>query len=105
MRFTLDHLIDTSKKAVYGHDRTAMGYFLEIRRSGRLVDAYDGLRSGLTTMDGVLSRLTEHGFLDELDLYEAGQLLPLMDAADIQDPGARRAAEVIENLRSAASEG
>jgi len=105
VRFTLDHPTDRTTRAVLGHDRTAVGYFLEVRRAGKLVHIFDGLRSGPTTIQGVLSRLMEHGFVTEDDLHEAMQMLPHMDAADIQDPDLRRAAEVIERLRGAASKG
>ncbi len=105
MRFRLAHPSEPRTWAWYGHDRTGLGFWAEVRRGGRLVDAYDGLRSGQTTIQGVLSRLTEHGFIDEDDIHEAMRQLAIMDAADIEDPNVRRAATVIEQLRQAAAEG
>lgn len=105
MRFTFQHPSDPTMKAIYGHDRTALGYFLEVRRAGRLVCAYDGLRSGETTIDGVLSRLVDHTFVTEGDIGEAMTLLAHTDAADIEDPALRRAATVIERLRQAGAGG
>ena len=106
MRFTLRHPTDTSMRAVLGHDRTALGFFLEVRRAGRIVVAYDGLRvAGGSSISGVLSRLTQYGVVTKDDVGEAWSTLAHMDVADITDPDTRRAAEVIEQLRAAASEG
>ena len=105
MRFTLDHPTDKTTRAVLGLDRTALGYFVEVRQAGRLVCIYDGLRSGETTIDGVLARLVTHGLTTEDDVHQAMLELPHRDAHDITDTKVRRAATVIERLRAAATEG
>jgi len=105
MRFTIQHPTDTAMKAVYGFDPTAVGYFVEVRRAGKLVCAYDGLHFGQTSITGVLSRLVDHTLVTEDEVAEAQDWLPHMDAEDIEDPDVRRAATVIENLLSAAAKG
>lgn len=105
MRFTINNPSDSTMRAVLGFDPTAVGYFVEVRQAGRLVDSYDGLRHDQTTIDGVLTPLVNHGFITEDAIAEAVTWLPHMDAADIEDPDVRRAAEVIERLRAASSKG
>lgn len=105
MRYTIQHPTKPNVKAIYGWDPTAIGYFLEVRRAGKLVCIYNGLHSGQTTPRGVLSRLTEHRFMDELDLHEAMSMLAIVDAEDIEEPALRRAATVITNLRQSAAGG
>ena len=107
MRFRLDHPTSPRTRALYGHDPTGLGFWAEVRRRGSLVAAYDGLHvlGERTTISGVLVLLVGHGFLEDDDLHEAMQLLPHMEAKDIEALDVRRAAEVIERLRAAASEG
>ena len=107
MRFRLDHPTSPRTWALYGFDPTGLGFWAEVRRRGYIVSAYDGLHvlGGRTTISGVLALLVGHGFLEGDDLHEAMQLLPHVDAADIEGLDVRRAAEVIERLRGAASGG
>ena len=106
MRFTLDHPSTPHVRAAYGWDH-ALGFWIEVRRRGRLLEAHDALREagGVTSVRDILDALVAHGFVTEDAVAEAMTWLPHRDAAEIQDPDVRRAAEVIERLRGAASEG
>lgn len=105
MRFTISHPSEPRTRALYGHDHTDLGFWCEVRHRGRLLGAYDGLRvpGGQTSIQGVLDLLVEHGVLGPDDIYQAMAELPHRTAADIPDQDVRRAATVIENLRSAAA--
>ena len=107
MRFRLDHPTSPRTRALYGHDPTGLGFWAEIRRRGYLVAAYDGLHvlGGRTTISGVLALLVGHGFVTEDAIDQAMSMLAHVDANDITDPTVRRAATVIERLRTAAARG
>ena len=107
MRFRLEHPSELRTWALYGFDHSGLGFWCEVRRRGHLLASYDGLSApgGMTSIQGVLDLLVNHGLVTESDVAAALLELPHRDAADIQDPDLRRAAEVIERLREAASEG
>ncbi len=105
MRFTITHPTDTTLRAVYGWDH-ALGFWIDVRRRGRLQEARDALREagGVTSVGDILATLVAHSFLDEDNVHEAMSMLAHVDATDIEDPDERRAAEVIERLRRAGAE-
>jgi len=102
MRFTIQHPSDVHLVAAYGHD-AFLGWWIEVRRRGRLVVSYDELRPGDTTMTGVIRTLIKNGFFSGPDLAEAADHLQVMDLDEIQKGvGVRLAAEVLENCKKAA---
>jgi len=102
MRFTLDHPSDVHMVAAYGHD-TYLGWWVEVRRRGRLVESYDELRPGDTSMAGLIRILINQGYFSDLDMVEAADHLQVMDMEEIQeDVGVLLAAEVLLNCKTAA---
>ena len=104
MRFSLQHPHQARVEAVYGHDRTAIGWFAEVRASGRLLAEYDGLVVERPTMAGVLRVMVEHRFFEADDINEAADHLKVGDVDDIDDPSVRTAAQVLVRLKQAAAE-
>ncbi|HZZ83931.1 MAG TPA: hypothetical protein VFE30_05300 [Anaeromyxobacteraceae bacterium] len=100
MRNVLKHPTARKRTATYGFDR-AVGFFVNIEREGMLIAEYDRLRPGYGELNGALRLLVEQGFLQAADIDEAVRLCPVLLPAEME-PGAGRAAEVIENLRRAA---
>ena len=106
MRFRLEHPSEPHVKAVYGLD-VHIGWWIEVRARGRPLESRDALATtaGENTVNDILDTLVSRGFLDADDLHQAMVELPHHDAAHIDDPAVKRAATVITNLRTAASEG
>lgn len=106
VRFTLQHPTDPSIRATYGWDY-ALGFWVEVRRRGRLLEARDALREagGVTSVNTVIETMISHGFVTEEDIDQAMTWLPHGCPASIEDPAVRRAAEVVSNLRQNAAEG
>ena len=104
MRAKVKHPSDAQLAAVVGFNRTKVGFFAEVRQGGKLIEEYDSLTSDQTTLRGVFQVLIKHGFISQDDLTEAIGFLAEMSAEKIQDDGVRRAAEVLEKLKSAAGE-
>jgi hypothetical protein len=100
MRFQLKHPKTRRTRAHYGRDHS-IGYFVEIRQGERLVEEYDRLHKGYDELNGALRFLVRHGLLTEADLGLAAGLVAAVGSQQIEDPGVRRAAEVIENLQRA----
>ena len=98
MRFTLQHPYQARVEAVYGHDRTGIGWFVEVRRKGRLVAEYDGLVDERPTMAGVLRVLVSQGFFTATDVVEASEALQELDVEDITNSRVRRAAQALVDL-------
>lgn len=107
MRATLEHPAEKSKLVAHYGLNGALSWWCEIRQEGRLVAEYDALSCGqATSPTGILRLLVEHGFITEEDIHEAkGWLVEVEDLDDIDEPGARRAAEVIEKLKAAGGAG
>ena len=106
MRVELRHPEKRAVVAHYGHDR-ALSWWTELRDDGWPLAEYDALTcGGQTSPAGILQVLVDHGFFTEIDVHEAkGWLAEVDDLAEIDDPGARRAAEVIMNLKTAGGSG
>ncbi len=100
MPHLLRHPTARKRTATYGFDR-AVGFFVNIERKDMLIAEYDRLRPGYDELNGALRFLVEHGFLQAADIDEAVRLSPVLLPEEME-PGAGRAAEVIENLRRAA---
>jgi hypothetical protein len=102
MRITLDHPTNSSLRAACGVDR-AIGFFCEIRESGKIVEEYDLLSESVNTLKGLLGVLVRHGFFSRDVLEEA--LILLMDIEDpesIKDERVRSAADLVVRLKKAA---
>ena len=48
--------------AIYGFDHTKIGFFIEIRSGGKLLQSRDGLQTGGYDLQDILRVLVEHGF-------------------------------------------
>lgn len=88
----------------YGVDR-ALGFFCEVikHKRTRMIE-YDALVPGYDGLNGLIKLLVTEGVLAQDDATEAFLTLPHLEAKDIKDEGVRRAAEIIENLKTAASD-
>lgn len=105
MRAELQHPEKSDLVAAYGWDR-ALSWWCEVRRAGRLVIEYDVIScGGPTTPAGILQVLIDQGFISEDDITEAREWLAEFEVDEIDDPGARRAAEVIVRLQEAGGSG
>jgi len=105
MRMKVAHPTDSTMTAIVGWDRV-LGFFGEVRRRGHRLYQYDNLvlESGRTSLAGLLHLLTNQGFFDDLSVAEAQRLLCVVDDVhDIKDGSVRTAAEVIVNIKTAAS--
>ena len=109
-RFTIiTHPTDPSLRADYGID-PFLSWWVEVSKSGKLIESYDGISSEGTDMAGILRIMVRHGFFSALDVAQAHRELSLVDDSseigDGEDPEAdesvRRAAEVISKLKEAA---
>ena len=103
MRFDLAHPVRPRMTVSYGWDEH-LGWWAEVRGPGRN-DTYDELTTPGTTPSGVLQVLLRHGFITEDHLRTAADALAEMLVEEIEDADVRRAAEVIQNLRTAADGG
>ncbi len=102
MRFTLQHPQDPTCKAVYGFDR-AIGWFIEVRSNSGLLAEYDALCAPDNRMAGIIQVMISHGFFSADHLAETRSFLPYVaDVKEIEEPGVRRAVEVVLNLKSGA---
>lgn len=110
-RFKIAHPADLKLIGYYGHD-TALGWWCEVRRAGRVVEAYDDLKPGNSDLQGVLAVLIRHRFFSELNVYVAYAALPhVADVAEMVsgegetvDAAVRSAAIVIINLKNSAAD-
>ena len=105
MRVRVVHPEDQRLVAVAGHDRSALGWFCEIHHEG-IREEYSGLTHGKpTTLQGVLDVLVRHGFFSREELHEGLALAHFgFDPEEIEGEGARRAAEIVEQLKQAAGD-
>jgi hypothetical protein len=106
MRVELRHPKTPGLVAHYGWD-PALSWWVEVQTSGRYLVEYDGLTCGSPTSPaGILQVFIEQAFFSEDDIHEAkGWLAEIDELDEIDDPGARRAAEVIMNLKKAGGSG
>lgn len=81
---------------------SACGWFGTVWRTGRLEDSLDALEGHRADLQAVLKLLTYHGFFSEEDVTEALRLLPHKEWEEIEHPGTREAARVIEQLKGGA---
>ena len=102
-RHRIDHPEKPGVLACYGLNG-ALSWWAEVREAGRLLVEYDAITCGVPTSPaGILGVLVKHGFFGQDDIYEARDwLIEVEDVEEIDDEGAKRAAEVITNLREAA---
>lgn len=105
MRAELQHPKKAGLVAAYGLNG-ALHWWIECRHEGRLLVEYDALTCGKpTTPAGILSVLVEHGFFEQQDIFEARDwLVEVEGLEEIEDEGARRAAQVIVALKTAGAE-
>ena len=101
MRFEIRHPDIETMKAAYGHDR-AIGWWIEVRDGGRLLESHDALDPGGTTPASVMGVFTKHGFFTLDDVSAAADEMQAALAEEIEDQAIRTAATVIINLRQAA---
>lgn len=107
MRLNVKHPQNSKIKGLVGFDRRALGWFAEIRDGGRLVEEYDALNNGETSLKGILDVLIRHEFFTTLDVSEALGLIPQLDEQECEDPslveyaseGERLAMKVILDLK------
>lgn len=100
MRFKIDHPTEPGVSAKYGWSR-GIGWFVQVWRGARLVEDYDDLVPGHSTLAGVLRVLSCHGFFPAVAVGEAEQLLQVADVEDIEPGPVRLVAEVFFNLKMA----
>ncbi len=101
MRFRIGHPTEPGVFARYGWSR-GIGWFAQVWQGARLVEDYDDLDPGDSTVAGILRVLARHGFIHTEAVVEAAQLVQVADLDDIEQGPTRRAAEVLVNLKLAA---
>lgn len=102
-QFRLRHPTDPQGSAHYGWDGV-IGWFVELRRSGRVVGCYDALKPGYDAerpLEGALQTLVDAGFFSHDDIGEAVMRGEEELPEDMPEP-IRRVAYVIRNFRVAA---
>ena len=100
VRFRVPHPDLKCIHALYGWS-PALGWWCEVRQAGFLVESYDELEPGDTSVAGVLRVLVHHEFFAADELHEAAQHLQVLDLEQVEPGSVRRAAEVLSNLRLA----
>ena len=100
MRATIPHPEKAGLVASFGFNNGRLGFWIEVRQDGRLLEERDRLTE-VTSLMTVLTTLAEHGWFGPDDVGEAKSSLGWADVDDLEG-GVRIAAEVITKLREAA---
>lgn len=94
---------DQKYQILYGWDRQ-IGFFCSVFVNQVRLIEYDNLQPGYNHLAGFLAVLTSSGVFSIETVQESVQLLPIIDCLqDIEDLETRRVAEIISNLKKAAS--